>query len=183
MTEGLGAGLHRLDAAAYAAVATTHTPALDAPLAAVSHAADLSRLWLAAAAGLTVAGGPRGRRAAGTGLAAIGVTSAIVNLGLKPLGRRARPDREGHGVPAARHVPVPASTSFPSGHAASAFAFATAAGSVLPGARPALGGAAALVAYSRVHTGVHYPGDVLAGALTGAVLGAATAAALRARRR
>ena len=41
-----------------------------------------------------------------------------------------------------------------------------------------LQGLAALVAYSRVHTGVHYPGDVLAGALAGTVLARLTAHAL-----
>ena len=65
---------------------------------------------------------------------------------------------------------MPSSTSFPSGHSASALAFATGVGHISP-----LGGAllalpAATVAYSRVHTGVHYPGDVIAGSLTGIFL-------------
>ena len=46
-----------------------------------------------------------------------------------------------------------------------------------PAAIP-LHGLAALVAYSRVHTGVHYPGDVVAGALIGTVLAQLTAHAL-----
>ena len=178
MSERLREALHRIDAEAYAAVASTHTPALDAPLAAVSRAADLSKLWLAGAGMLALAGGPRGRDAAVSGLAAIAVTSAIVNLAFKPLGRRTRPDRVAHEVHAARHVPMPASTSFPSGHSASAFAFATGVAHVLPAAGGAARAAAALVAYSRIHTGVHYPGDVLAGSLAGVVLGKATAVAL-----
>ena len=181
MTEGLGPALHRLDADAYAAVAATHTPALDAPLAAVSRAADLSKIWLAGAGLLAVAGGPRGRRAAVSGLAAIGVTSTIVNIVLKPLGRRRRPDRVAHDVLEARHVPMPESTSFPSGHSASAFAFAAGVAHVAPRAGRVARIAAAIVAYSRVHTGVHYPGDVLAGSLTGVVLGKATAVALERR--
>ena len=56
---------------------------------------------------------------------------------------------------------MPHSLSFPSGHSASAFAFATTVGHMVPVSPPAYAlRAAALVAYSRVHTGVHYPGDV-----------------------
>ena len=98
------------------------------------------------------------------GLASLAVTSAVVNLGVKPLGRRRRPDRLAEEVPLARHVPMPASRSFPSGHTAAAFAFATGVGNVSPAAAIPLRALAAAVGYSRVHTGVHYPGDVLAGA-------------------
>jgi undecaprenyl-diphosphatase len=70
---------------------------------------------------------------------------------------------------------MPRSTSFPSGHSASAFAFAAAVGHVLPAAGGPLRVLAAAVAYSRVHTGVHYPADVIAGSLVGATAGAAVA--------
>ena len=66
-------------------------------------------------------------------------------------------------MPRARQVRMPSSTAFPSGHSAAAFAFATGVGQVLPAAGVPLRVLAALVAYSRVHTGVHYPGDVLVG--------------------
>jgi undecaprenyl-diphosphatase len=105
----------------------------------------------------------------------VAVSSAVVNLGLKPLGRRRRPDRDASTVPAARHVPMPTTTSLPSGHSAAAFAFATGVGQVMPHAAAPLRLFAALVAYSRVHTGVHYPGDVLVGSLVGSVLAQATA--------
>ena len=62
---------------------------------------------------------------------------------------------------------MPASTSFPSGHSASAFAFATAVGDELPLAWLPLHALATAVAYSRVHTGVHYPGDAVIGSLMG----------------
>jgi membrane-associated phospholipid phosphatase len=78
---------------------------------------------------------------------------------------------------------MPSSTSFPSGHAASAAAFAVSVGRVLPGLRVPLSAAAIIVAFSRVYTGVHYPGDVVVGATVGAVLGRATAAVARRRRR
>ena len=69
---------------------------------------------------------------------------------------------------------MPASTSFPSGHSASAFAFASSVGRDLPRLALALNFLAAAVAYSRVHTGVHYPGDTI----VGAVIGASTAQTL-----
>jgi membrane-associated phospholipid phosphatase len=62
---------------------------------------------------------------------------------------------------------MPVSRSFPSGHAAAAFGFAGGVGEVLPVAAVPMRALAALVSYSRVHTGVHYPADVLAGALIG----------------
>ena len=136
----------------------------------LTSAADHSRVSMAVAALLAVGGGQTGRRAAGMGLAAIAVSSAIVNLGLKPLSRRRRPDRVARQVPLARQVRMPTSTSFPSGHSASAFAFAAGVGHVQPAAALPLHALAAVVAYSRVHTGVHYPGDVLAGAVTGTAL-------------
>ena len=168
----------RVDVALYAAIAQTPTPALDRAMARLSDAADYSRLSLAAAAVLAAAGGRRGRRAAAMGLASIGVTASAVNAAMKPLGRRRRPDRAAREVPIARHVRMPSSTSFPSGHSAAAFAFATGVGAVLPPAAIPLRGLAALVAYSRVHTGVHYPGDVVAGALIGTTLAQLTTHAL-----
>jgi len=172
--------LSTVDRAIYAAVATASTPTLDEGLVRLSRAADHSVLWLATAGGLATLGGRRGRRAAASGIGAIGATSAVVNALLKPIGRRRRPDRDGAAVPELRHVSMPRSLSFPSGHAASAFAFATAAGHDLPGAGPPLLALATLVAYSRVHTGVHYPGDVVVGSVIGAG-GAGLITALRSR--
>jgi membrane-associated phospholipid phosphatase len=174
--------VERVDVAVYAAIARTPTPALDRAMSRLARAADYSRLSLAAAAVLAVAGGRSGRRAAAMGLASVGVTATVVNVGIKPIGRRRRPDRIAQQVPLARQVDMPTSRSFPSGHAASAFAFATGVGSVLPAAAAPLRALAALVGYSRVHTGVHYPGDVVAGALMGAALAQATTRALERRR-
>jgi membrane-associated phospholipid phosphatase len=167
-----------LDLAVYAAVAGTPTPSLDRALNRLSRAANYSRLSIASAAVLWLIGGSRGREAAAMGLASVAVTSIVLNLGIKTAVRRRRPDREDQEVPLARRVPMPSSTAFPSGHSAAAFAFATGVGRVLPAAAFPLRGLAALVAYSRVHTGVHYPGDVLVGALLGGALAQGTTYAL-----
>ncbi len=163
----------RVDRAVYDAVTHTSTPTLDRGMSELTQAADYSRLWLGCAAVLAVTRGAKGRRAAVTGLASIGVASAVANLVAKPLGRRRRPDTI--NVPDARRAPVPASRSFPSGHSASAFAFATGVGAVLPREAIPIRALATVVAYSRVHTGVHYPGDTLAGAFLGTTLAQITA--------
>jgi membrane-associated phospholipid phosphatase len=171
----------RLDLAVYAAIAATPTPALDRAMSRLSRAADYSRLSLASAGVLALTGGNAGRRAAMTGLASLAVTATVVNVAVKPLGRRPRPDRVLQEVPLARQVRMPTSRSFPSGHSAGAFAFATGVGHAMPAAAVPLHALAALVAYSRVHTGVHYPGDVLAGALMGTALAQLTTHALARR--
>jgi membrane-associated phospholipid phosphatase len=171
----------RVDRAIYGAIAATETPALDRAMSRLTRAADYSRLSLAAAALLSLAGGAKGRRAACEGLASVAVTSAVANLVIKPLGRRRRPDRVAGDVPLARQVRMPSTTSFPSGHSASAFAFATGVGHVLPREAAALRALAALVAYSRVHTGVHYPGDALAGSLLGGAVAQLTSNAFERR--
>ena len=168
--------LGAVDRAIYEAVARTPTGSLDGPVRQLSGAADKSRLWLGIAAAVALLGGSRGRRAALEGVVAIGVTSATVNLGVKSVARRRRPDRAQPALFEDRHVPMPGSTSFPSGHAASAFAFAYAVGRHLPALAVPIRLLAAAVAYSRVHTGVHYPGDVVIGSVTGAGTAAMVAA-------
>ena len=176
--EGWWEELNSLDLAVYVAIAATPTPTLDRVLRRLSGAANHSKLWLGSATVLATVGGERGRRAAINGLASVAVTSAVVNLVLKPLGRRHRPHRETHHVPISRQVSMPRSPSFPSGHAASASAFATGVATAWPEAASPLSAAAMLVAYSRVHTGVHYPLDVIAGDVVGTTLAQLTAAAL-----
>ena len=83
--------------------------------------------------------------------------------------------------PAAAELPAyqtlaspPTSSSFPSGHAASAAAFATAVGLESPRLGLALAPLAAAVGYSRVHVGVHWASDVAAGAALGVGVAALT---------
>jgi undecaprenyl-diphosphatase len=138
------------------------------PIRRLSRLADNSRLWIVIAAGIAVLGGPAGRRAAARGLGTVAVTSAVVNLGVKSIYPRQRPDRAAAGVPDARHVEMPSTRSFPSGHSASGFAFAASVGRDLPALALPLRFLAGAVAYSRVHTGVHYPSDALIGSIIGA---------------
>jgi undecaprenyl-diphosphatase len=168
------AEVQQVDRAVYDAVASADTPRLDVAMRRLSLAANYSRISLASSVVLALAGGCRGRQAAAAGMASVAATSAVANILIKPASRRRRPDRAARDVPAARQVPMPGSRSFPSGHTAAAVAFASGAGQVLPVASVPLHILAALVAYSRVHTGVHYPSDVLAGAVLGSVVSDAT---------
>jgi undecaprenyl-diphosphatase len=68
-------------------------------------------------------------------------------------------------------ISIPHSESFPSGHAATSFACATVLAALVPRAAPAFYVLALAIGYSRVYVGVHWPLDVVGGA----VLGIATA--------
>ncbi|MBO0849587.1 MAG: phosphatase PAP2 family protein, partial [Pseudonocardia sp.] len=141
------------------------TPA-DRVLKRLTRSADHSMLWFGIAAVLGTRSGVC-RRSALRGVLAIAGASLTANGMLKPLLPRRRPPAE--PLPRSRrlHNP-PTSSSFPSGHAASATAFATAVALESPRAGLALAPLAAAVAYSRAHTGVHWASDVLAGATVGA---------------
>ena len=76
-------------------------------------------------------------------------------------------------------IGLPHDPSMPSGHAMNAFAGAVLLATVVPRVRWPLLGLAALIALSRVYLGVHFPGDVIAGAILGSGIGAAAAWLLR----
>jgi undecaprenyl-diphosphatase len=173
------AELHAVDVAIFDAVAGTETPLLDDPLRRLSNAANRTGLWLASAAVIGIVGGSRGRRAALAGTIALGATSLTVNAVVKQLARRGRPAAAPRS---ARSVRMPTSGSFPSGHSAAGFAFAAAVSTELPVLALPLRATAAAVAYSRVHTGVHYPGDVVAGAVLGGSIGHVVGVAVASRR-
>ena len=119
-----------LDFAIYDVLAHTPTPTLDVPMTWISNAANYSRISIAIASALAVAGGKRGRLAAVRGLAAVGASSLSADFVAKHLFPRSRPDRQ-TGV-AGRQARMPKSSSFPSGHTASAFAFAYAVAADVP---------------------------------------------------
>ena len=91
---------------------------------------------------------------------------------IKHATERARPPLADPNIQAL--VGIPDSTSFPSGHAAAAFAAATAVGMLHPRLRVPLFALASMVALSRVYLGVHFWSDVLVGALLGIAVGAVT---------
>ena len=170
---GVRAALLRLDSALFAAVARSRTPWLDRAVPLLSRSANHSMLWMVVASGLAAGGGRRGTRAAVRGLGSVAATSLLVNQGVKRVIRRPRPPLR--HVPGVRRVRVaPLTTSFPSGHAASAAAFTAGVAAELAPVAPPLGVLAGAVGASRVYVGVHYPLDVLAGAAAGAGIGMLT---------
>jgi undecaprenyl-diphosphatase len=100
---------------------------------------------------------------------AVLLTSSTVNL-IKEIVGRARPC-DAMGWCTALQIVSPGGHSFPSGHAAGSFAFAGFVAVRVPRWALASGIYAAIVAWSRAALGVHYPSDVLAGALLGTMIG------------
>ncbi|WP_069169634.1 bifunctional phosphatase PAP2/diacylglycerol kinase family protein [Streptomyces griseus] len=171
----LRAWLHGRDLAAFRSVAERHWPGAAPVLPRLSRSANHGLLWFGAAAGMAALGGSaRSRRAALRGVASLAVASVAINTVGKGAVRRERPILD--MVPVIRQLKrQPFTTSFPSGHAASAAAFATGVALESKGWGAVVAPVAAAVAASRVYTGVHYPSDVLAGA----ALGVGAAFALR----
>ncbi|MDP8959314.1 MAG: phosphatase PAP2 family protein [Actinomycetota bacterium] len=175
------AGIHRLiprrlrraDLALFRKIALTEVPVVGPILPPLSRAADYSRLWMAIALALALFSGRAGQRAATRGVLCVAATSLFVNQPAKYLAGRVRPDWD--VVPEVRRLlRVPASSSFPSGHSASAFAFAVGASQEMPALAWPLGLLASAVAFSRIYTGVHYPADVLAGVAMGSAFAVAS---------
>ncbi|MFE9768638.1 bifunctional phosphatase PAP2/diacylglycerol kinase family protein [Streptomyces sp. NPDC005808] len=165
--------LGELDLRLFWRVAGSRFPAADPALRRLSRAADHGRLWFGAAAALALVGGRTARRAAVRGTGSLALASLTVNTVVKWSARRPRPVLD--HVPSIRHLRrQPHTTSFPSGHSASAAAFAAGVALESTGYGALVAPVAASVAFSRVYVGVHYPGDVLAGIAIGAGAAALT---------
>jgi diacylglycerol kinase family enzyme/membrane-associated phospholipid phosphatase len=153
------------DRAVSRAISAMPPSPFDTAMKYASTAANHSVLWFFIAAVLAARRGAS-RKAAARGVLAIAGASAMANGLFKPLLPRRRPPAA--ELPAYHTIPnPPTSSSFPSGHAASAAAFATAVAMESPKLGLAVAPLAASVAYSRVHVGVHWGSDILAGAALG----------------
>ena len=160
-------GVAALDSQLFDAIANSPSPLLDVAMPALSRAADHAKLWLAIAAAMAASGSPSARRGAARGIVSLGVSSLFANQVATRLWRRKRPPR-GSVPPVRRLHRTPRSNSLPSGHAASAAAFAVGVGLEDPTLGRLLAPLAGLVGLSRVATGAHYPSDVSVGFAIGA---------------
>ncbi|MEI6624624.1 MAG: phosphatase PAP2 family protein [Actinomycetes bacterium] len=166
--------LYDLDLRIYERLSSPSSPRFDHTIAHLTNAANNSKLSMAMTATLAGVGGHRGRRAALAGISSVALTSAVANLLVKPLAQRPRPRRlasHRNDPVGTHHVTMPSSHSYPSGHTAAAFAFATGVSRIWPSAASVPFGVATAVGYSRVNTGVHFPSDVALGAVLGIGLG------------
>lgn len=156
--------VRRLDAAAARRINRRGAP--DAALTGLSRIADDGLLWAGVAAGLAVFGA---HRAALRGAASMLVAGFVSDVVVKRFFDGPRPGWD--AVPHARRLRrYPRTTSFPSGHAASAAGFAAGVAWESPAAGAVIAPLAAGVAYSRLHVGAHWLSDVMGGIAIGAAV-------------
>jgi undecaprenyl-diphosphatase len=139
-----------------------HTPAVEAVVIRLAQAGENGLLWHVLALAGAALGGRR-RRAAYFRAMKIVLATLVANTAVKQTVRRARPVLE-EELPAL--TPVLSGRSYPSAHSSTSFAGARALSAAgLPA--PPLYATAAAMALSRPYLGVHYPSDIVAGALLG----------------
>jgi undecaprenyl-diphosphatase len=142
---------------------------LDPLLEGLTYAGSFGAIWLVLAVVLAGASWRRPWLAARVG-ATIIVAESVSGLLKDRIGRERPPLRDPDPGPL---VALPHTSSFPSGHSTVAFACATVLALSVPRLRWPQFALAALIGFSRVYVGVHYPFDVLAGAVLGVALGVA----------
>ena len=149
-----------------------HTRITNGVMTAITTTMHGGLLWLLVLAVVAVLDGKRGRRALLQSLPPFSFASLIVEYPIKFYFRRRRPFVD--VVQAIAIGRKPGTYSFPSGHSAAAFAGAWLLRRHYPKLTPLWYVIAVLVGFSRIFLGVHYPGDVLSGALSGTVLAEAS---------
>ena len=155
-----------MDVALFRAINSTHFPVVDPIMISATWLGVGASVWFALA--LIAMRWPWHRAAAARAILALAVTLGINNQIVKPIVDRPRPFT-GQVVDArVIQTPRPTTASFPSGHSATAMVGAVSLARVWPQARWVLAILGALIAYSRIYVGVHYPTDVVAGLLLGA---------------
>jgi membrane-associated phospholipid phosphatase len=141
-----------------------HSPGIESAAKALGRAGNNATVWVVLGVALALLDPEH--RESWLICAALGPIAIVLNYGVKLLVKRPRPVLE--GLPPLGGAP--SSLSFPSAHAFSSFAVATAMVRVDPATAGALLVALAL-SLGRPYLGMHYPSDVLAGALLGVILG------------
>ena len=158
----------RLDFALFQRLRTPQVPLLDAFMAGLSDIGRGNAIWIALA--MLIGFLHRSRWPAVVQvLLAVGITFLVTDYVAKPFFNRARPFESYTESRVYGYKPM--TRSFPSGHAAGAIAGAYALARLAPEGRAIFWLLAALIAFSRVYLGVHYPGDVLGGAILGLGIG------------
>jgi undecaprenyl-diphosphatase len=142
-----------------------HSPRIEAAMGALGTASEWGAVWVAI--GLACAAADRRRRGRWLRSAPVAPAAVGVNYAVKLAVRRRRPRL--------RRLPplagAPSELSFPSAHATSSMAAATAMARVSPRSSPPLFGLAGAICATRPYLGLHYPSDVLAGGALGLVIG------------
>lgn len=128
-------------------------------------AGEWGAVWVATGVGSAALDSQR--RSRWLAASAVGPAAVVINYGVKVGVGRERPLIEDHPALAR----APSKLSFPSAHATSSMAAATALGRVEPRARVPLYALAAAICVCRPYLGMHYPSDVIAGAALGIALG------------
>ncbi len=141
--------------------------AVDRAFYGASALGEFGLLWVMLAALRGLRGDHHWRAAVRAG-AAVGIESIVVNAGIKSLFRRRRPVAD---APRPYPLRIPLTSSFPSGHATSAFCSATLLADGDPALAPLYYGAATVVALSRIHVRIHHASDVAGGIAIGLALG------------
>ena len=148
-------------------IQTLQNPAFDVVMPAVSFLGSAGWIWIVLCLGLLIY--PKTRRTGVIVAIALIIDLIVVNLGIKPFVARLRP----YEINTAYQLIVPPESdySFPSGHAAASFSAASALFFArskwwIPSAILAV-----IISFSRLYLYVHFPSDVLVGALLGILFG------------